>query len=106
MTKVDRSDDIVKPNVIDPEVGKAMATARQNMEPKLTQKDLATRANVPLDIVVSYEKPNSSATPNGEHLAKLEKVLNVKLRGKDGIGGPRFPPKKKPEDKKPAAKKK
>ncbi len=105
LSKVDRETDIIKPNVIDPEVGKAMARRRQEMEPKLTQKELATKANVPLAVVIDYERPNSTAAPNVEYLMKLEKVLGIKLRGKD-IGASRFGPKKKDEPAGEAGKKK
>lgn len=85
LTKVDRSDEIIVPKKIDASVGKAIQKGRQDKG--LSQKDLATKINEKPTIINDYEA--GRGTPNQQILAKMERVLGVKLRGKD-IGSPLF----------------
>ncbi|KAL0639307.1 multiprotein-bridging factor 1 [Maublancomyces gigas] len=92
LTKVDRENEVAPPQKIDLGVGKAMAQARQAKEPAMSQKDLATKINEKQSVINDYE--SGKAIPNQQVLAKLERTLGVKLRGKD-IGSPLGGPKKK-----------
>ncbi len=76
---------------VDVSVGKAIASGR--MEKKLTQKELATKINEKPQIVNEYES-GKAVNPNQQILAKMERVLGIKLRGKD-IGSPLGGPGKK-----------
>uniref|UniRef100_A0A1I7ZA92 HTH cro/C1-type domain-containing protein n=1 Tax=Steinernema glaseri TaxID=37863 RepID=A0A1I7ZA92_9BILA len=71
-------------------LGKVMQQARQTKE--WSQKDLAVAVNEKPQVVSEYE--NGKAVPNQQILAKMERALGVKLRGKD-IGKPLAPPAKK-----------
>jgi len=80
LTKVDRENEVAPPKKIDADVGKAMSKARQDKTPPMTQKDLATKVNEKPSVINDYE--SGRAVPNQQVLAKLERALGVKLRGK------------------------
>merc|ERR1719354_933947 len=85
IAKADRLTDegVFEVNKVSVSVSKAIQDGRR--EKNLTQKDLATKINEKPQIVGEYE--SGRATPNQRVLAKMERVLGVKLRGKE-IGIP------------------
>jgi putative transcription factor len=89
IAKVDRENDVVAIDKVSPTVAKAIQ--KQRLELKMTQKDLSVKINEKPTIVAEYE--SAKATPNQQILSKMERVLGIKLRGKD-IGEPLRPPKK------------
>ncbi|KAK5112712.1 hypothetical protein LTR62_003810 [Meristemomyces frigidus] len=97
LTKVDRSDDIVKTKKVPDEVSKALMQARNNMKNAkgntMTQKELATKANVDPKVISDLERTGADF-PAMDAMQKVQKAANVRLTGKD-IGGPLLGPKKK-----------
>ena len=65
------------------DVSKAIQTGR--LEKKLSQKDLGVKINERPNIIADYE--SGKAIPNPQVLSKMERILGIKLRGKD-IGLP------------------
>uniref|UniRef100_UPI0035902562 endothelial differentiation-related factor 1 n=1 Tax=Myxine glutinosa TaxID=7769 RepID=UPI0035902562 len=89
--KLDRETEELHHIRVPMEVGKLIQKGRQ--EKGLNQKDLATRISEKPQIVTDYEA--GRAIPNNVVLGKIERVLEIKLRGKD-IGLPlHLGPKKK-----------
>ena len=61
------------------DVSRLIQKGRQ--EKNLTQKELATKINEKPQIITEYEQ--AKAIPNQAILIKLERILGIKLRGKD-----------------------
>lgn len=88
--KLDAETEELKHKTVDLSVGKAIQKGRQQKE--MTQKELATKINEKPQVVIEYEQ--GKALPNQQILAKMERALGVKLRGKDK-GQPLEPKEKK-----------
>ncbi|XP_036974260.1 endothelial differentiation-related factor 1 homolog [Acanthopagrus latus] len=89
--KLDRETEELHHDRVPLEVGKVIQQGRQ--EKSLTQKDLATKINEKPQVIADYEC--GKAIPNNQVLGKIERVIGMKLRGKD-IGQPlEAKPKKK-----------
>ncbi|RMY97530.1 hypothetical protein D0864_04742 [Hortaea werneckii] len=97
LTKVDRADGPVATKKVPEEVAKALMQARNNMKNQkgntMTQKDLASKANVDVKDVASLERTGAEF-PGMDKVLKLQKAANVRLTGSD-IGAPMLGPKKK-----------
>lgn len=83
IAKLDRENEVAPPPKVSPTVGKAIGQSRQAKS--MTQKDLGTRINEKPNVIADYE--SGRAVPSPQILAKMERALGVKLRGKD-IGAP------------------
>lgn len=90
LAKIDRENEVAPPPKIDVSVGRAIQKGR--LDKALSQKDLAAKVNEKPNVINDYEA--GRAVPNQQLLGKIERVIGVKLRGKD-IGSPLGGPKKK-----------
>jgi len=66
---------------VDLSVGKAIAKARADKTPPWKQSELAQKVNEKPSVINDYE--SGKAIPNQQILAKMERALGVKLRGRD-----------------------
>ena len=80
--KLDEATDGGKPLRINPKIKDAIIKGRSSQ--KITQKDLAKRAQVQPHIIQGYENGKLKADVN--ILRKLERILKVKLTGKEFNG--------------------
>ncbi|TPX39727.1 hypothetical protein SeMB42_g05525 [Synchytrium endobioticum] len=78
--KIDRETEDFHVEKVPLSLSKTIAQARQ--EKGLTQKELATKINQPHNIIAEYES-GKAVNPNQQVLGKMERILGVKLRGKD-----------------------
>lgn len=78
-TKLDRETEELKHEKLDLHVSKAIQQARNSKG--LTQVEFAKLINEKQHVVNEYEQ--AKVIPNQQILAKMERVLGVKLRGKD-----------------------
>lgn len=88
--KLDAESEELKHKQIDLSVGKWIQKGRQAKE--MSQKDLATKICEKIQVVTEYES-GKAVNPNPQILGKMERVLEIKLRGKDK--GQPIAPKKK-----------
>jgi len=77
--KLDAETEELKHDKVSMDVGKLIQKGRQAKE--MTQKDLATKICEKPQVVTEYE--SGKAVPNQAILGKLERALDMKLRGKD-----------------------
>ncbi|TMW52037.1 hypothetical protein DOY81_002889 [Sarcophaga bullata] len=88
--KLDRETEELRHEKVPLEVGKIIMQGRQAKG--LSQKDLATKICEKQQVVTDYEA--GRGIPNNMVLGKIERVIGIKLRGKDR-GQPLAPPGKK-----------
>ncbi|XP_022109782.1 endothelial differentiation-related factor 1-like [Acanthaster planci] len=81
--KLDRETEELHHERVKLEVGKVIQRGRQQKE--MTQKELATKINEKPQVINDYEA--GRAIPNQAILAKIERAIGLKLRGKE-IGQP------------------
>lgn len=79
--KLELDDENLSHKTVSADVKKAILQGR--LAKKLTQAQLAQQINEKPNIIQEYE--SGKAIPNQQILAKLERILGVKLRGK-GVG--------------------
>lgn len=82
MRKLDDATEVVKPQRINPLIRQRIIQGRTAA--KLSQKELAQRCQVQPHIVQSYEK--GSVKADVAVLRKMERILKVKLTGKEFNG--------------------
>ena len=82
MRKLDDATEVVKPQRINPKIKELIMKTRTAK--KISQKELAQRAQVQPSVIQQYEAGKAKAEIGV--LRKMEKILGVKLTGKDFNG--------------------
>ncbi|XP_028138953.1 endothelial differentiation-related factor 1 [Diabrotica virgifera virgifera] len=77
--KLDRETEELKHESISLDVGKLIQQGRQSKG--LSQKDLATKINEKPQVITDYEA--GRGIPNNAIIGKIERIIGIKLRGKD-----------------------
>ncbi|XP_044766461.1 endothelial differentiation-related factor 1 homolog [Coccinella septempunctata] len=85
--KLDRETEELKHETVSLDLGKLIQQGRQAKN--MSQKELATKINEKPQIITDYEA--GRGIPNNIIIGKIERVLGMKLRGKDR-GRPLQPP--------------
>lgn len=85
--KLDRETEELKHEHISLDIGKLIQQGRQAKN--MSQKDLATKINEKPQVITDYE--SGRGIPNNIIIGKIEKVIGLKLRGKER-GTPLMPP--------------
>jgi len=78
-SKLDKETEQLHHETVGLDVGRLIQQGRQNKN--MTQKDLATKINEKPQVINDYEA--GRAVPNQQILTKIERVLGMKLRGRD-----------------------
>lgn len=78
-SKLDKETEQLHHDTVGLDVGRLIQQGRQNKG--LTQKDLATRINEKPQVINDYEA--GRAVPNQQILTKIERIIGMKLRGRD-----------------------
>ncbi|XP_077986631.1 endothelial differentiation-related factor 1-like [Glandiceps talaboti] len=90
--KLDRETEELHHERVSLDVGRIIMSGRQDKE--LTQKELATKINEKPQVIQDYE--SGKAIPNNQVLSKIERVIGVRLRGREkGLPMQAGPKKKK-----------
>ncbi|RUS83326.1 hypothetical protein EGW08_008904 [Elysia chlorotica] len=79
VAKLDRETEELHHEHVSLDVSKLIQQGRQAKG--LTQKDLATKINEKQQVINDYEA--GKAIPNNQIMSKLERALDIRLRGKD-----------------------
>lgn len=77
--KLENATDVEKRKTINPDIKNRIIQARTVQ--KIKQSDLAKKINVSQQVIQTYE--NGKATADIKILTKLQKILNVKLTGRE-----------------------